>query len=135
MTHSFAVVNAFQILGITLCGGFGLLVVLAALRKRLRPLPGAAWLTLWSSAGVAIARPELTVVVANKLGIQRGADLIFYLAILGMFVGFFLMYVRMRRIDEGLTIVVRRLAIAEARHRIETGEGDESRSTETPTTD
>jgi hypothetical protein len=127
-------VNGFQILGITLCGGFALLVVLAALRKRLRPLPGAAWLTLWTAAGVAIARPELTVIVAQKLGIQRGADLIFYLAILGMFVGFFLIYVRLRRVDEALTTVVRRLAIAEARHRVETAESG-SRSGETRSDD
>lgn len=112
--------NAFQILGISLSTGFALLVALAVLRRRLRPLPGTGWLALWTSAGVAIAKPELTVVVAQALGIQRGADLIFYLAILGMFVGFFLIYLRLRRLDEGLTTVVRRLAIAEARHRAET---------------
>jgi len=107
--------SAFQILGISLSSGFSLLVVLAIVRKRLRPLPGLGWLLLWVAAGIAIARPELTVVVAQSLGIQRGADLIFYLAILGMFCGFFLIYVRLRRLDEGMTAVVRRLAIAEAR--------------------
>lgn len=111
--------NAFQILGISLCSGFVLLIVLGVFRRRLRPLPGAAWTTLWVAAAAAIARPESTAIVARALGIQRGADLIFYLAILGMFVGFFLIYVRLRRLDEGLTAVVRRLAITEARHRIE----------------
>ncbi len=111
--------NAFQILGILLSGCFALLIVLGVFRRRIRPLPGAAWTSLWVAAGVAIARPQLTVVVAQALGIQRGADLIFYVAILAMFVGFFLTYVRLRRLDEGLTAVVRRLAVAEARHRIE----------------
>jgi len=121
--------STFQILGISLCSGFSLLVVLAIVRKRLRPLPGLGWLLLWVAAAIAIAKPELTVVAAHALGIQRGADLIFYLAILGMFAGFFLVYARMRRLDEGMTMLVRRLAIAEARDpasaESETGTGSE----------
>ena len=127
--------NAFQILGISLSSCFVLLIVLGVFRRRLRPLPGAAWTILWAAAAVAIARPQTTVVVARALGIERGADLIFYLAILGMFVGFFLIYVRLRRLDEGLTAVVRRLAIIEARHRIEEARGEQPPSDRTPTTD
>jgi hypothetical protein len=111
--------STFQILGISLCSGFSLLVLLAIARKRLRPLPGFGWFLLWIAAAIAIANPELTVVLAQALGIQRGADLIFYLAILGMFAGFFLVYVRLRRLDEGMTTLVRRLAIAEARNAAE----------------
>ncbi len=127
--------NAFQILGISLCSSFALLIVLGVIRRRLRPLPGLAWTALWVAAAVAIARPGLTVVVAQTLGIQRGADLIFYFAILGMFVGFFLVYVRLRRLDKGLTTVVRRLAIAEARHRIEQTEGERPPRDTSSTTD
>ena len=119
MRDSPRIVNAFQVLGISLAGGFALLTVLGIARRRLRPLPGAAWTLLWIAAAIAIFRPQLTVVVAHALGIVRGTDLILYLAILGMFIGFFLVYVRLRRLDEGLTQVVRRQAIAEARHRIE----------------
>ncbi len=126
--------NAFQILGISLSSCFAILVVLGVVRRRLRPLPGAAWAALWIAAAIAIAEPDLTVVVARALGIQRGADLIFYLAILGMFIGFFVMYVRMRHLDEGLTAVVRRLAIVEARHRIEeTARGEHEASERSPT--
>ena len=107
--------NAFQVLGIVLCSGFALVTLVAISRKRLQALPGLAWALLWSLAAVAIARPELTVVAARALGIQRGADLIFYLAILGALAGFFLLYVRMRRLDEGLTAIVRQLAIDGAR--------------------
>ncbi len=136
MRDSLRIVNAFQVLGISLSGGFALLTALGTARRRLRPLPGVAWTLLWIAAAVAIARPQLTVVVAQALGIMRGADLIFYLAILGMFVGFFLVYVRLRRLDEGLTQVVRRLAIAEARHRIETADRSEPPATDRgPTAD
>jgi len=46
------------------------------------------------------------------VGIERGADFVFYCAILMMFVGFFLMYSRMRRMESSLTKLVRQLAIA-----------------------
>jgi hypothetical protein len=118
--------STFQILGISLSSAFSLFVVLAIARKRLRPLPGLGWLLLWVAAAIAIANPELTVVLAQSLGIQRGADLIFYLAILGMFAGFFLVYVRLRRLDEGMTTLVRRLAIAEARTPEPTESGNRS---------
>lgn len=106
--------NYFQIIGLGLSAGFALLVLLATLGGRLGRRSGTAWLLLWLAAGTAIARPQLTVVVARALGIDRGADLIFYLAILAMFVGFFFVFVRLRRLDEGLTRVVRHLAIDEA---------------------
>ena len=106
--------NAFQILGLGLSAFFVLLSVLAVARGRLGRRPAAAWILLWAAAALAIARPQLTVLVARALGIDRGADLIFYLAILAMFAGFFLIYVRLRRMDEALTTVIRHLAIEEA---------------------
>lgn len=71
----------------------------------------AAWLLLWVAAGVGIAWPGITVVIANALGIARGADLVFYLAILGMFVAFFLVHLRLRRFEAELTRIVRELAL------------------------
>lgn len=71
----------------------------------------AAWIILWIAAAVGIAWPGITVVVANALGIARGADLVFYLAILGMFIAFFLVHLRLRRFEAELTRIVRELAL------------------------
>lgn len=106
--------NAFQVLGLAFCGFFALGVLVSTLRHRLGARIGMAWLLLWVSAGVAIARPELTVRVARALGIARGADLVFYLAILAMFVGFFAVYAKFRRLEGDLTALVRQLALREA---------------------
>lgn len=106
--------NAFQVFGIGLAALFALLVLLALSRRRLRALPAVAWTALWLAAGTAIARPELTAVVARVLGIDRGADLVFYLAILAMLVGFFVVSVRLRRIEEDLTRVIRAVALRQA---------------------
>ena len=114
--------NVFQILGATLLVALSLVTAVAAFRRRLAWGPAVFWIGLWSAATAAILDPELTVGVARFLGIDRGADLVFYCGILAMLAGFFLTYVRLRRIDRHVTVLVRQLAILEARQ--ERGEGD-----------
>lgn len=70
-----------------------------------------AWSLLWIGAALAIAKPEITVRFAHVLGIARGADLVFYLAILGMLLAFFAVYLRLRRIEQQVTHLVRELAL------------------------
>lgn len=103
--------NNFQIFGVSLALAVIALVLYASARRRIGRRAAAAWTLLWAAAAVAIAQPQLTVVLAQALGIERGADLIFYLAILAMLIGFFLVYVRLRRLEHDLTVLVRQLAI------------------------
>lgn len=70
-----------------------------------------AWSVLWIAAAVAIFRPSITIALAHFLGIGRGADLVFYCGILGMLFGFFLVYVRIKRLENEITRLVRALAI------------------------
>ena len=117
--------NVFQLLGATLLALLSLLTAVAAFRRRLAWGPALFWIALWGAAIAAILDPQLTVVVARFLGIDRGADLVFYLGILGMMAGFFLTYVKLRRIDQNVTVVVRQLAILEARQeRLEGDRGE-----------
>ena len=60
--------------------------------------------------------------MARWLGIGRGADLVSYLAIGVMFVGFFVTYVRLRALRRELTLLVRRVAL----HQAGGGEGERS---------
>lgn len=69
------------------------------------------WSMLWAGAGVAVAWPQLTTKIAASLGISRGTDLAMYFAVLFGFVGFYMMYVRIQRLDANLTLLVRKLAI------------------------
>jgi hypothetical protein len=80
-------------------------------------------LALWIGAAVAIYRPELVSIVANKLGIQRGADLVSYavaLAFLGMS---FYFYSRYTLLQQQLTSLVRHIALQDAK-RGKDGDGD-----------
>jgi hypothetical protein len=106
--------NTFQVLGLAICGSFAIGVLLSMLHHRIGARVGVAWLLLWVTAGVAIARPELTVTVARALGIARGADLVFYFAILAMFIGFFAVYTKFRRVENDITTLVRQLTLREA---------------------
>ena len=78
-----------------------------------------AWCALWVVAAVAILRPSITVAIAHFLGIGRGADLVFYCAILGMLFGFFAVYVRIKRLESEITRLVRALAIRDAERKAE----------------
>lgn len=107
--------SLFQLLGISLALLLALMISVALLTRRVARLPGVFWLLVWLAAAAAIAAPEMTSVVARFLGIRRGADLVFYCAILGGMVGFFLIYIRQRRLEASLTELVRHMAISNPR--------------------
>jgi len=102
----------FQIAGILGALGAVALVARAVRRRRLAPGVGLLWILAWLAAGAFIARPGWTVVLAHTLGIARGADLVFYLAVLGGMVGFLALYLRLRRLDEQITRLVREVALS-----------------------
>lgn len=106
----------FQTIGLTVAGLLLLATVAAAGRRAINRRAAFAWSILWLATGVSIARPSLTIVVAHFLGIGRGADLVFYCAILAMFIGFFIIYVRLKRLDRQITILVRNAALSSADH-------------------
>lgn len=116
--------NGFQILG--LAGvAFAILLIGAAYRRgRVSRFGLLLWIAVWGAGGWAIAVPEATARVARWLGIGRGADLVFYLAILAALFGFLTAFLRFRRLDSELTALTREIALLRA--RIERAGADES---------
>lgn len=106
--------NSFQILGLLAAAAFIAVTAVRLARRRVGRLGGLAWIVLWAAAGGAILAPQSTVWLAGLLGIQRGADLVFYLAILGGLAGFYLVLARLRRMERDLTLLTRRLALHES---------------------
>jgi hypothetical protein len=68
-------------------------------------------------AAIATAWPQTTVRVANALGIGRGADLVFYCAVVVMMIGFWMVYIRLRQLRREITLLVRHIAIQEAQRK------------------
>lgn len=71
------------------------------------------WFIFWLAAGIIVWIPNVTNVVANMLGIGRGADLIFYFSILVLFYLIFRIYVKLERMERDITKVVREDALGE----------------------
>jgi len=123
--------NLFQVIALIVVVFLLVITVVSVIRGRATRREGVLWILVWLAAGVAFAKPEITTKIAHLLGIRRGADLVLYCAVVVMLVGFLMIYVRMRRLQRELTLIVRHLAIRDAR-MMSTMEGQESPSDPRP---
>lgn len=69
---------------------------------------------LIAAAVVFIVWPESTNILAHKLGVGRGADLIFYVSILLFWFIVLKLYARLRRLEKTVTQFIREEAIKKA---------------------
>ena len=93
-----------------LCGGS--VLCLWSLRSHLMTRLFAVALT---GLGILfVVHPELTNSIAHRLGVQRGADLMYYFFLVGAMYGFLILYVRQRTLEEKLAQVARSFAIEHA---------------------
>jgi len=103
--------NAIQILLIT---GVVLVAVYFFVRLHNSVLDILLLLALVSAAVVFIFFPDASNRIAHKLGVGRGADLVFYLSIVIFWFVILKLYVRIRKLEKIVTDVVRKDAISEA---------------------
>ena len=103
----------FRIILIFCLSGFAVFLI------RSRGLRSRAWslLLLCVLIGlgvVAVVAPELTTVVANAVGVGRGADLLIYLLIVTLFFVILMMFARIRTLQDQITRLAREMSIEEA---------------------
>jgi len=79
-------------------------------QKSIRP-PTLFWLAVWTVAAFALMNPNGMTALANTMGINRGADLLIYCAVLGGLIGFFMLYSRIRQMRREITLLVRENAL------------------------
>lgn len=106
--------SPFQIILLTLIAALFAGSVLALVRGWFGRREGLIWLAIWLAAGVAVLWPEVTSIIARQLGIGRGADLVFYCAVVVMLCGIWMLYIRLRRVRREITLLVRHVALLEA---------------------
>ena len=124
--------NLFQVIALLVVVLFLIVTLAAMFRGWATRREGLLWTLVWLAAGVAIAWPDVTKRVANALGIGRGADLVLYSAVVVMLVGFLMVYVRLRRIQRELTLIVRHIAIRDAVKTTSGAEPEEPPPTDDP---
>jgi hypothetical protein len=81
---------------------------------------------IWLAAGLAIYDPAITIIAANSIGIQRGADLITYIFALSFLATSFYFYSRSIRIERQITELIRHIALNEARTNGAPGESGQN---------
>jgi hypothetical protein len=82
-------------------------------RGLMRVLHLELWLLFWVGVVVVALRPETTNLLANWLGVGRGADTAMYLALLMVFYLLFRSFGKIEDLDRQLTRVVRANALRE----------------------
>lgn len=65
------------------------------------------WLLFWFAALIAVLYPGSTQIFAAYLGIGRGADLVFYSAIIMLFSIVFRLHIKLEGLQRDLTKIVR----------------------------
>ena len=97
---------------------FALFIIFALTRVLLRLKDGSLtfsgfffWLIVFILAIIGVIKPELTTLVADWLGINRGSDVVIYASILLMFYLIFRTNILIENLRHDLTQLVRRLAL------------------------
>lgn len=97
---------------------FGAFLLFAVSRVLLRLKDGTLslknfifWASLFVIALIGVIRPELTTLVAQKLGINRGSDVVVYASILLLFYLIFRTNILLENLRHDLTELVRKLAL------------------------
>jgi len=98
-----------------------LVFILASYLQRFRrPALDKIFISLLLLTGILfIIYPELTTRLAHFLGIGRGADLIFYLAILGFGYLSVILYAKIKRLEDQLIALIRKQALDSFSQHIE----------------
>ena len=75
------------------------------------------WVLLWLMVLIVFWLPDTTSYLAAVLGIGRGADLVVYISIVVIFYMIFRIFVRLNKIEDEITTVVRNNAIKNAKEK------------------
>lgn len=102
---------AIQII-ITLVSLFIILKAITKLQKKeVHAQTFIVWALFWFGVIVLIWQPHLTDYLARFLQVTRGADAVFYLSLVIIFYMFFKLFIRLERIEQDITTLVREIAL------------------------
>ena len=71
------------------------------------------WLFFWAAAVFVAVLPQTTDMVAQWVGVGRGADFITYISLIALFYLFFRLFIKIEDVERQLTRLVRKLAMEE----------------------
>lgn len=101
----------FQWIVAPLLTASAIVCLLRVRRGSLRRLSGLVWAAVWMGGTLLVVRPGISTEISSFFGIGRGADFVFYLALVSGIYGLLALYGRMRRLETALTELAREQAI------------------------
>lgn len=72
------------------------------------------WSVFWAAAIIVVLLPNSTARVAELVGIGRGADLVVYVALAGIFFIIFRLMVRIETLNKDITTLTRKISLNDA---------------------
>ena len=102
---------AFQIIVDLFCLYAALRVAQKIRSRSLSPRWGAFWLAFWLGGGVVISLPWTTSLLAARLGVTRGVDLVVYCSVIALFYLVFRLTLKIEKLERNITKLVRELAL------------------------
>ncbi|MBT6254117.1 DUF2304 family protein [Candidatus Uhrbacteria bacterium] len=103
--------SAIQLL-IILFALFAVTRVVIKVRSRSIPMTWATlWIIIWVGAGVVALLPQTTDLLAARVGIGRGADLLVYLSVMVLFYLIFRLVVKVESMQQDMTKLVRAISM------------------------
>ena len=85
--------------------------IIAYKQKSLREGFVLIWLIFWTTGLFLIFQQELTINIANKLGISRGVDLVIYISLITIFYMIYRLLVSIYELNQKITKIVRNIAL------------------------
>ena len=64
------------------------------------------WMSLWTAVAVVVVYPKTASLIANLLGVGRGADLVIYSSLLLIFYLSFRIFMRLEKMEKQITKLV-----------------------------
>jgi len=74
------------------------------------------WIIFWLLVAAAVMWPRKTDILAHYVGVERGADLLVYISILALFFIVFGLLLRIKKMDQVITKLVRDEALKKLDH-------------------
>lgn len=68
------------------------------------------WVIFWFAVATAILLPQVTIFLAQYLGVGRGADLVVYASLIFVFYMIFRLFVRQQKQEKDISKIVEHLA-------------------------
>ncbi|PIN70370.1 hypothetical protein COV93_01810 [Candidatus Woesearchaeota archaeon CG11_big_fil_rev_8_21_14_0_20_43_8] len=75
------------------------------------------WILIWALVLVVIFIPKITIKISGMLGIGRGIDLVIYFSILLLFYLVFRIYVKIEKVEQEITTIVREVSLKKIKKR------------------